>query len=79
MPVYEYRCAKCQAEFELLIRGSQTPVCPECGSKKLIRHMSAPAGHVTGSSTPCPAASGTGHTPHQCSPGCGCHHCPHDH
>ncbi|MBQ3453290.1 MAG: zinc ribbon domain-containing protein, partial [Thermoguttaceae bacterium] len=35
MPVYEYRCAKCQAEFELLIRGSQTPACPECGSKKL--------------------------------------------
>ena len=76
MPVYEYRCPKCESEFELLVRMSETPKCPNCGNKKLVKHMSAPAGHVAGSSTPCPAVSGTGHAPHTCPGGC-CGHCAH--
>lgn len=46
MPLYSYHCAKCDADVELLIGSSQTPVCPSCGSKKLERLVSrtAPAG-----------------------------------
>lgn len=73
MPMYEYFCPECHSEFELLIRRGEQPVCPDCGNKKLTRHISAPAGHVTGSSTPCPAVSGTGHS---CGAHCGCGHCP---
>ena len=40
MPLYEYRCAGCGSEFELLIRGSATPVCPSCGSVDLERILS---------------------------------------
>jgi len=43
MPLYEYTCSKCRKDFELLVRGSQVPQCPECGNKKLTRQMSVPA------------------------------------
>ncbi|MDR1291249.1 MAG: zinc ribbon domain-containing protein [Planctomycetaceae bacterium] len=46
MPIYEYFCPKCEREFELLIRSSDIPVCPDCGNKKLTREMSAPATHT---------------------------------
>jgi putative FmdB family regulatory protein len=32
MPIYDYRCAGCGAEFEALVRGAAAPVCPSCGS-----------------------------------------------
>jgi putative FmdB family regulatory protein len=35
MPLYSYACENCHAEFELLVRASDTPVCPTCGSEKL--------------------------------------------
>jgi putative FmdB family regulatory protein len=40
MPLYEYRCADCRSQFELLIRGSAVPACPSCGSKALERILS---------------------------------------
>ncbi len=54
MPLYEYRCLKCDKRFELLIRGDQEPECPHCGGKKLDRLISAPAVHASsgGSSLP---------------------------
>lgn len=30
MPIYEYRCSKC-GEFEKLVFGGETVVCPQCG------------------------------------------------
>lgn len=42
MPIYEYNCQDCEADFELLIRGSKTPACPDCGSEKLERQLSLP-------------------------------------
>jgi len=52
MPLFEYTCEKCSSDFELLIRGSEQPVCPECGSRKLEKRFSVPAAHTKGSSLP---------------------------
>ena len=37
MPIFEYRCPSCEAEFECLVRGTDTPACPSCGSTTLER------------------------------------------
>lgn len=48
MPIYDYQCSACKAEFELLVRSSTTPACPRCGSQELVRTVSriAPAGKI---------------------------------
>ena len=50
MPLYSFQCTACKAEFETLVRSSDTPVCPECGSDKLERTIGylAPAGKIDG-------------------------------
>lgn len=40
MPLFEYECKKCGHQFEQLIMGSTTPVCPSCQSKKLEKLLS---------------------------------------
>ena len=40
MPIYEYKCSKCSAVFEALVRGDEKPACPECGSKRLKKLVS---------------------------------------
>ena len=73
MPLYEYTCKKCHSDFELLVRGDQKPICPQCGSQRLEKQLSIPAAHSTGNhSLPvCPAqAMGTCGMP-QCGAG-GC-------
>lgn len=55
MPIYEYVCAECKQEFELLVRGDESPECPECGGSRLSKLISVPSAH-----------SGTGVNP----PGC---------
>jgi putative FmdB family regulatory protein len=49
MPLYEYSCRDCDSQFELLVRGSEQPHCPECESDQLEKLLSAPAAHTTGS------------------------------
>lgn len=51
MPIYEYDCQACGGGFELLIRGSESAVCPECGSEKLEKRFSV-FGVVTGRGGP---------------------------
>ena len=48
MPLYDYRCKACQAEFELLVRASTVPACPHCAATELERAVSriAPAGKI---------------------------------
>ena len=41
MPLYEYRCADCGAEFEELAGADETPACPSCHSTHTIRLLSA--------------------------------------
>ena len=45
MPVYEYRCTKCEDEFEMMRKFSDPPLdcCPKCGKgpvEKLISRNS---------------------------------------
>ena len=52
MPIYEYSCQTCKSSFELLIRGSEEPACPECGGSKLEKLLRVPAAHVAGGNLP---------------------------
>ena len=54
VPIYEYTCNGCSHEFELLIRGSEKPKCPECGKGRLTKKFSVPAAHTHGSADACP-------------------------
>jgi putative FmdB family regulatory protein len=44
MPVYVFRCVKCDAEFEKTMTVAQRekarPVCPECGGRKVVAVLS---------------------------------------
>jgi putative FmdB family regulatory protein len=43
MPIYQFDCADCQRRVDILFRSvnsTKTPICPQCGSKKLKRVMS---------------------------------------
>ncbi|MGQ9713606.1 MAG: FmdB family zinc ribbon protein [Anaerolineae bacterium] len=58
MPIYEYRCAQCNAVFQRLFRSlkevEDTEVrCPTCGAEEVRRLFSAPAVHMAGA-TPAP-------------------------
>ena len=49
MPLYDYRCNRCRAEFELLVRASTVPICPHCHASELERaavSRIAPAGKI---------------------------------
>ena len=48
MPMFDYHCTACAADFELLVRASQTPACPHCDSTALEKCISriAPAGKI---------------------------------
>ena len=44
MPIYEFKCLKCQKFFELLVMSSDEEVelkCPECNAKNLERVLSS--------------------------------------
>lgn len=53
MPLYDFRCKQCAAEFEALVNNSSAEglACPECGEKSLSRLISRFA--VTHARTPC--------------------------
>ena len=40
MPLYDFRCKACGAEFEALVRPSHEPACPSCASADLERLLS---------------------------------------
>lgn len=42
MPIYEYVCDDCENESEILVLGSSTPECPDCGSAELTKKLSLP-------------------------------------
>jgi putative FmdB family regulatory protein len=40
MPLVNFRCTACEEVFETLVRSSEEPDCPKCGSLKLERQIS---------------------------------------
>ena len=49
MPIFDYVCQDCDHAFELFVRGSKVPACPECGSEELEKQLSLPRVHSEGS------------------------------
>lgn len=64
MPIYEYVCDKCGADFEELVKkSSENPSCPACGSSDTHKLMSAPVRNRSGKADAggyAPASSGGG-------------------
>ena len=50
MPIYEYKCSKCEHQFEIIQRFSDNPLesCPECGQKSITKLVSAPSFRLKG-------------------------------
>jgi putative FmdB family regulatory protein len=69
MPIYEYRCLACGAEFEKLVGRQAVVPCPTCESSRVTRRMSLVGVRTgsAGSGDPAPMAGGC------CGGGCGCH------
>ena len=40
MPIFEYRCKQCGADFETIVRSSTVPACPRCESTELDKQLS---------------------------------------
>ena len=66
MPIYEFHCAKCGKDSEVLVRSSDwkgTP-CPHCGASKLQKKLSVFASSVApsagGGAPSCPISGGGG-------------------
>jgi putative FmdB family regulatory protein len=62
MPIYEYRCQTCQAEFEELIRSPRDErdlTCTQCNSPAITRRLSVPAAPQS-AAAPLPAAPSCG-------------------
>ena len=75
MPIYEYKCSKCSAVFEALVRGDEKPACPECGSKRLKKLVSV-FGVGTARKPRSKSCACAQWSPHGC---CGHCHCGHSH
>ena len=50
MPMFEYRCTRCGHEFEELVFGDETPVCPACRAEATEKLISKPCRHCEGGS-----------------------------
>ena len=77
MPIYEYICDDCQAEFEKLVLNKQQEIaCPKCASKKATIQLSVFAtsnGFANGSSAKPSTSSSGGDGGSCCGGGCSCH------
>jgi len=72
MPIYEYGCLACGAEFEKFVQTPSAVTCPSCQSERVSRRLSL-VGVKTGaraSDGPSTAPMGGGGC---CGGGCGCH------
>ncbi|MBS1252533.1 MAG: hypothetical protein MAG451_01573 [Anaerolineales bacterium] len=59
MPLYEYRCAECDATFEKFMRSfskNEEIECPECASRDVGKAFSSFATSSTSKSTPSAAS-----------------------
>jgi putative FmdB family regulatory protein len=71
MPIYEYGCLACGAEFEKLVQSPRAVTCPSCESERVSRRLSLVAVKTGGSPADGPSAAPRGGG--CCGGGCGCH------
>jgi len=71
MPIYEFHCADCERDSEILLRSSdwKDTKCRHCGSKKLAKNFSTFA--AAGAEKPSSGAKPSGG--HGCGGACSCH------
>lgn len=53
MPIYEYKCQKCETRFEKLVRGAADQdhlSCPSCGERHLSQEYSTFSARANGMS-----------------------------
>jgi putative FmdB family regulatory protein len=67
MPIYEYACAKCGHQFEMLVRSGTVPGCPSCRSTEVEKKLSVFA--TAGSSEDAEPAGACGACGHPGGPG----------
>ena len=61
MPIYEYKCGKCDEEFEALVfRADEEIACPQCKGDRVKRLMSVCGFKSSESYTPPSRSSGCG-------------------
>ena len=73
MPVYDYKCRKCGAEFEKFLRSlsaAASVTCEKCGSAKVEKMVSCCAISSGGKSE----SAGSSHSSHSCG-SCSHTHC----
>ncbi|MGD9783145.1 MAG: FmdB family zinc ribbon protein [Hyphomicrobiaceae bacterium] len=69
MPIYGFTCNACSTAFQTLVRASEAPVCPACGSAQLTRELSLIASPNKGAGDAGVSSGGGGHS---CGGGCAC-------
>lgn len=64
MPIYEFHCAQCEKDSEVLVRSThwEGTACPHCGSKRLTKKFSVFASNMAGAVAE-PSCTGQ---PHSC-------------
>ena len=74
MPMFDFRCDKCEHDFEAFVRASVTPICPKCAAETVTRRLSS-FGVGTSSSSSAGAYLGRakGIAGIGCGGGCACH------
>lgn len=54
MPVFDYRCKKCNTVFDIFHKGKEIIediICPKCGATEYIKLMSAPSISFSGAAS----------------------------
>ena len=69
MPIYEYICRECAAEFEKLVGAQAAVACPSCQSDRVTRRLSVVGVKTASRFSGAPVAAQGG----CCGGGCGCH------
>jgi putative FmdB family regulatory protein len=62
MPIYEYRCRKCQVIFERFQKvneGGESLTCPACGAKKPEKILSGFSSSIGSESSSCGPSGGS--------------------
>jgi putative FmdB family regulatory protein len=75
MPIYEFHCAQCDHDSEILVRSSdwKGTKCPHCGSAKISKKFSTFASAGGSSTVPASKAGGGKRGGGCCGGGCSCH------